>query len=349
MPSRSDGAFTFDWTKFFPRAAARCVLAMAALIAAGIGSGHALQGMEAAAGAFSVGFGSFHELHKSRIAPLLYASAGMCLSSWVGTVAGNSTLAVILAATLGGIAYAMVAALSPAISYVGLQCVVWLVISSAYPATGVHALQRGLLVLGGGLLQTATISTLWRVERNVTPLAPGSGQDDADPLRHLRQALATDRQIALYMLRAALTLLFSATLWRWRQSADGYWIPMTAVVVLRPNFRQTTQRTMARIIGTLAGAAVSTLLVALLRPGPWVVTALIVLFSWLAYSLLYVNYSAYAACLTAYVVFLVTFAGLPGLEVIRLRTVNTAMGGLIALGLMLIFGVLHRDATAEVR
>lgn len=343
----AEGAFKFYWANFFPRAAGRCAVTMAVSLAVGLITGHAVQGMEAAAGAFSVGFGSFHEVRKSRIAPMLYASVGMCFSSWIGTIAGNSVPGVILVAALGGIVYAMLSALSPGVSYVGLQCVVWMVISSAYPASGIHALQRGSLVLAGGLLQTLMVVTLWRIEHTVTPAAGGTGHDDSEPLGVIRQALTTNRQISFYVLRAALTLSISAAVWHWRALPNGYWIPMTAGIVMKPDFRQTMQRGIARITGTLIGAALATMFVAALRPGPWIMTGLVVLFAWLAYCFLYVNYAAYAACLTAYVVFILTFAGLPGMEVVYLRALNTVIGGSIALALTMLFSLFETRVGAE--
>ncbi len=52
----------------------------------------------AASGAVSVGFGSYQELGGSRTAPMLFATLGMCISSWIGTLAGQS-----LPATIAGL------------------------------------------------------------------------------------------------------------------------------------------------------------------------------------------------------------------------------------------------------
>ena len=40
----------------------------------------------------------------------------------------------------------------------------------------------------------------------------------------------------------------------------GYWIPMTVVIVLKPNFGGTLQRSVQRITGTILGALLAALL-----------------------------------------------------------------------------------------
>jgi len=45
---------------------------------------------------------------------------------------------------------------------------------------------------------------------------------------------------------------------------NGYWVPMTVLLILRPAARETAAR--ARLLGTLCGMGLLTLLMALLRP-----------------------------------------------------------------------------------
>ncbi|HEX3354611.1 MAG TPA: hypothetical protein VHS34_17460 [Terriglobales bacterium] len=167
----------FDWAKFQPRAASLCVPAIALSLTVGIGAGHPRQGVMAAAGAFSVGFGSFQELRRSRRAPMLLAAAVMCVSSWIGALAGLSNTGAVLACTFWGYLYGTVWTLSPGVAWIALQGVIWLVISTAYPVHGVGALTRGSFVLAGGLLQMLFVLGFWRTSGSVTPAFGGAGQD----------------------------------------------------------------------------------------------------------------------------------------------------------------------------
>jgi hypothetical protein len=318
----------FDWTKFLPKAALRCVPAIAIPLIVGISVGHPRQGLMAAAGAFTVGFGTFQELRGSRITPLLAAAIGMCVSSWVGSVAGHSDVSIILISALWGFLYGTVWNLSPGVAWTGLQCVIWLVISTAYPQSGVQALERGSFMLAGGLLQMAIIIVIRQVTGTMNPLLGGSSTPEENAI--VSNAWGASRGMRLQAFRAAIVLAASAAAYRFLALPNGYWIPMTAAIVMRPMLIQTFQRGLARILGTLAGAVVATVIASLLRPQPWILVTLVLIFVWACYMVIFVNYALFAICLTTYVVFVLALAGLPETGLIAHRTINTLLGGGIA-------------------
>jgi hypothetical protein len=67
---------------------------------------------------------------------MLYAAIGMCVSSWIGTMAGLSDVGAVLASAVWGLVYGTVWTVSPGAAWIAQQCLVWLVISTAYPASG---------------------------------------------------------------------------------------------------------------------------------------------------------------------------------------------------------------------
>lgn len=319
---------TFDWSKFHPRPALVCIPAVALPLIIGIGTGHATQGMMATAGAFSVGFGSFQELRHSRLAPMLVAAIGMCISSWIGTLAGLSSIATILVSAIWGLLYGSVWTLSPGTAWTALQCLIWLVISTAFPRSGLQALTRGSFVLAGGLLQVSFVLALWRIQGKVTPVAGGSTPEESRIVSH---AMNADWGRRLQAIRAAIILAIASAAYRYLLLPIGYWIPMTAAIVTKPELRQTFQRGIARVLGTVAGAALATLIATGLKPLPWILAGLVVIFAAASYTLIYVNYAAFAVCVTAYVVFILTLAGLPESQLIQHRVLNTLLGGGVAL------------------
>lgn len=111
---------------------------------------------------------------------------------------------------------------------------------------------------------------------------------------------------------------------------------ITLLIVLKPDARQTYARAAARIVGTIAGVALATLIAMTLRPGAIELAALVVLFAWLSYAFLYANYAVYAMCITGYVVFLLSFGGLPERTVVIARAVNTLIGGLLGVAVYLL-------------
>lgn len=326
-----------EWNKFHPRTALRCMPAIALALLVGSLTGHAEWGIMAASGAVSVGFGSYQELGGSRTAPMLFATLGMCISSWIGTLAGQSFSATIAVTALWGFLYVSISALGPGQQWIALQSAIWMIISTAYPAPGLHALTRGAFVLAGGLLQFACVRFFWWVEGRHTPVMASAQPTGACSENHITDVLRPQTCLFLDALRAALTLGVAAALYRTLKIPNGYWIPMTAAIVLRADMRQSITRGLARMTGTILGTVLATIAASLLRPGPLVLSVLVLLFVWCACSLLWVNYAMFVVPLTAYVVTLLALAGLPEPFVIRHRLLNTLLGGLISLLIHLIF------------
>jgi uncharacterized membrane protein YccC len=114
----------------------------------------------------------------------------------------------------------------------------------------------------------------------------------------------------------------------WHRS---YWLPMTIVLVLKPEFTTTFSRGLLRIGGTIAGLFLAT---ALFRFLPDTVTVQIVLIFGFTLLLRWVgpaNYGIFAAAVSALVVLLIAITGVSPKELIWARGINTAAGGALAL------------------
>ena len=324
----------FDSSKLDLRTALSCIPAVAVPLIAGFWFGHR-QALVAAGGAMSVGFGSWQRISRSKTVPLLYASFGMSLAAALGTLVGNSGLAV--AATIGawGFLCGVLWALDAGAWWVCLQCAIALLIAAAFAGGLANAALRGCLVLTGGLLQTL-VALILQPEAG-EPAAGAQAQRVSwrppglrRALRRLRPHIAPQSPAFRYGVRLAVTLALCAGITRSLNVRQWYWVPMTALLVLKPDLQQTLTRGVARIAGTLIGAAIATLIAATLRPDPPVLVALVLVSAALCYTLLNVNYAAYAIAITAYVAFLLALVGLPELVVVRARVVYTALGGLCA-------------------
>jgi hypothetical protein len=319
------------------RGAALCLPAVALPLVLGVVLRRPQAGLMVAAGAFSVGFGSFQQFGRSRRLPMLVAAATICLSSWIGTLAGGSLPAVLVLSAAWGAAYGLAGAAGPAAAWLALQCLIWLVISMAYPSHGTGALVRGSCALAGGLLQILVVWTAWWATRNV-PALPGPAPAAAGT------ASAEHRWRAVH---TALVLVAATALARWLPVGNSYWIPVTAAIVTRPELRQTFERGLARSLGTLAGAAIATLVARGLHPHVTALSGLVLVFAAAAYVMLFVNYATFAACVTAYVVFLLTLAGAPEKTLVAHRIVDTLLGaGLAWIGHAL-FAPAERRAAAR--
>ena len=113
---------------------------------------------------------------------------------------------------------------------------------------------------------------------------------------------------------------------------NSYWLPMTALIVTKPDFYRTYTSSLGRVFGTFAGIGVASLLTHAFHPGLPVLVGLVLAFAWATFAWQKVNYALFSCALTAFIVFLVAIAGLPETAVTANRLLDTALGTLIALG-----------------
>jgi uncharacterized membrane protein YccC len=134
-----------------------------------------------------------------------------------------------------------------------------------------------------------------------------------------------------HAVRLAACVALGDTLGRsfdWRRS---YWIPMTVVVVLKPEFATTFSRGILRIAGTIAGVLLATALFHFLPIHTVMEIVLIGLFMFLMRWVGPANYGVFALAVSALVVLLLAVNGVSPKEVIAARGVNTVLGGALAL------------------
>ena len=151
-----------------------------------------------------------------------------------------------------------------------------------------------------------------------------------DALMTLRANLTMDSETFRHALRVAATAAVACAAYRLFQLPRGYWIPMTAVLVLRPEFTDTFARALARIAGTILGAAAATVMVTVADPGPAMLTLLVLMFVWGCYAFSRMNYVLFATCLTGYVVFILMLGGVAEMTAATARALDTAAGGVFA-------------------
>jgi uncharacterized membrane protein YccC len=489
-----------DWSQFEPLPALRCTCGVAIPLVLGVASGWPSVGVFGAVGAVSVGFGSFQGAYRGRVAVMLWAAAGMATSIVLGSLAGNGAVAATLVAALWGFVSGWVVALGPAASFVGLQSAVGAIVAQGFTATSSDAILRGLVVFGGGLIQTVLVVLVWPLRRypaeraavaaiyrslaayaaeipspETTPPEPNTlvaaGAtlrdpqpfarandllafralvDEAERVRASLAALATqhqrlkasgDRQgleastglakeascvlleigravgagvdpdetpscwaaidahaavlsqdlmaadvlrrrlqaawrtsgvlnadlsprpepggvrtVALLRLppvgdalntlranlsfesaafrhgvRLAATLGATTALYHAFSLPRGYWISLTALIVLKPEFQDTFARGVGRVAGTLLGATLATLVAATLHPTHAMLVLLLLACVWAGYALFRINYAVFSVCITGYVVFLMVLAGIDQSTVVTYRILDTALGGAAAL------------------
>lgn len=321
-----------DWEAAEWRASLLCLPAIAIGLIGALAAGHRFAAVVIAGSAQSVGFGAFQRPLWFRGGPMVLATLGMALSAAAGEVAANVPWAMLVLVTFWAFCYGISGAISSPASWVGQQCCIFLVVSSAVPGTPDQAGWRAAGVLAGGFLQFLCILLLWR-------FLPPARTTYSDPVIHLpgwqRRAVLRNLTLRSAIFRYALLLALTGLVAEWiaqrMHFPNAYWIPMTALIIMKPDVLMTTARSIARIGGTFVGAALATLVAMTLRPdGIWL-SLLIVISMYLAYALQNVNYALYAIPLTAYIAFILAVGRTPEASTAAHRVVATAIAGLVAI------------------
>jgi uncharacterized membrane protein YccC len=139
-------------------------------------------------------------------------------------------------------------------------------------------------------------------------------------------------------------IIARATDWR-----RAYWIPMTVVLLLRPDFAGTFSRGLQRIAGTIVGLVLATAAFHF-SPETVVVQAALIgscvfLLRWLGPA----NYGLFAMGVTAAIVLMLALTGVAPKVLIQARAIDTLIGGVLALSVYALWPTPEpvEDALAE--
>jgi uncharacterized membrane protein YccC len=168
--------------------------------------------------------------------------------------------------------------------------------------------------------------------RGGTPVFLELPQRAAMAARQLESALRTPSSAAFrHAVRLAVILAIAEALGHVLPWQRGYWITLTAVVVLRPDYASTAQRGLARVGGTALGVMVSGLLLSAFHPAGAVLAVLVAIATWAAYTTFAASYALYSFAVTAIVVLLLTPLGGNELTTVADRGLDTIVGGVLAM------------------
>jgi uncharacterized membrane protein (TIGR01666 family) len=140
-----------------------------------------------------------------------------------------------------------------------------------------------------------------------------------------------------HSLRLAIVILVGFSVGLYFSFENAYWIILTIVVIMRPNYGLTKDRSKQRIIGTLIGAVIALGIISVTKNQ--VVYGILGLFSLtLAFSLLQRNYRTAAVFITLSIIFIYALLKPDVFNVIQFRVIDTVLGaGLAALGNLILW------------
>ncbi len=143
------------------------------------------------------------------------------------------------------------------------------------------------------------------------------------------QNLTIKSTIFRHSLRLTFAIVFAFILGTFFDITNTYWILLTIVVILRPNYGLTKERSKKRVIGTLIGAVVAISIV-LITQNTTIYAVLSIISLTLAFSLIQQNFTSAAAFITISVIFLYGLIHPDAFSVIQYRVIDTVIGAAIA-------------------
>jgi hypothetical protein len=328
-----------DWGQLMPARALELMPALVIVLGAGLLAENPRVAAVAVSGAFTVGFGTFQQFTKHRVAPMLSAWVGIGGAAFLGTLAGNSTTTMTLAAMVFAFWCGLLPALGMGAFWIGQQCAFFLFVAGAYPGGVDQGLGRAGLVMAGGLVQIVSYTIVVSLERNPMPgLSPHHVLADvAIALSGLRFHVRLRSPYFAFALRCAAALGVAVVAERLLAIPNGYWVAMTALLLMRPDFQDVLPRSLGRIGGTIAGVGLATAAAHVLALGDETLAILVVACAFLSFTTLRLNYGVFALFATGYVVFLLVLAGVAEAQVAAARIESTALGAAIAVAAQLDF------------
>ncbi len=331
----SPDTLVFPWAKRTPLRGLLSTIAIAAALILGHITGHASAGSIAAGAAFTVGFAVFHEAMASTLLSMAVVTVSIASATLAGSLGASREWLVLGLCVLAAVNYGLLSGLGATSGWIGQQGAVFVIIASGFNHGRHYAVGRASMVLLGGAMQMVVYAVAKLLQRSDTAPRPPflrqlhtrSGQ----LWRGLRAELQWSADTTGYVLRLAVVLLVTTAIYQRLPYGNGYWAPMTALLVLRPEWSGTLSRSIARLVGTLAGAGFLLLLsheTTLSNPELF---ACVLVFAWCCFFLQAVNYAVFSFCLTLYVVFSFRLGGFSQPAAAHLRLINTAIGGCVAL------------------
>ncbi|MGC4105357.1 MAG: FUSC family protein [Thermomicrobiales bacterium] len=179
---------------------------------------------------------------------------------------------------------------------------------------------------------TPNPSTIWRVTRVHL----------AEARTTLSANLTTDSAAFRHAIRLSTCIVSASVAAILLDLHHGYWAPMAATIILRPQFGITMSRGIGRLIGTAFGLGLGTAVMILLPSGTLATLMALIVFAFCFRLLAPSNNVLATTMISAWVVALLTLVDVPPETAIVDRGTATLLGGGIALGLFLIWPTWER-------
>ena len=149
-------------------------------------------------------------------------------------------------------------------------------------------------------------------------------------LEPLQDNLTFHSVLFRHALRLAIVATIAEVLASILHLSTGYWITLTAVVALKPNYGGTSQTTLQRVLGTVLGGIIGIAIVTLIH-NSWIIGGCLLLLIVTAVAVRPLSFSLFITLLTPAIILLLNVTSKGGWQIGVLRIADSLAGGLLAL------------------
>lgn len=323
------GAAHVERTRITWRAPLRAAIVTTAICGLAIWAGDDPLAIPLTVGALFAGIADMAEAPGQRMRSMLWTTLWIAVGGVIGGLVSDDLVPRIILIGVIGAACGYAGALGRLGTLVGVLTLVVTTIATGVPESRVSALQWGVLLLLGGLVQTA-ITIAPDVLRRRRELIAEPPPRQAARTR-LREHLHGDDPLLRHAVRLAVAMPVATILAAMTGWPHAYWIPLTVAWLSKPNQDGFGSRILARLLGTVAGIAASVLLIDALRLPTFGFAVLVGAGSFLAIAFLSANYAVAVTGITGVVMALFTLIGDPVAETAVARIEATIVGSLIVI------------------
>lgn len=149
------------------------------------------------------------------------------------------------------------------------------------------------------------------------------------PISTLIQNISLSSTIFRHSLRLTVAIILGGIAGKFLPFQNVYWILMTIIIIMRPGYGLTKQRSIQRAIGTVVGGIIAFSILSLL-PNHLLLSILAILCMFLGFAFAQTNYTVSATFVTMYIVCIYGILTTDYLYVIQFRVIDTLTGASIA-------------------
>lgn len=257
---------------------------------------------------------------------MLWTTAILMVAVTLGSALSNLTLIAVIASGIVAFIGGAVGFLGRRAAVGGLLGLVLFVIYIGVPVSLDDAFTSGALVGLGGFLQTvaAVVMGIVRKQHRSIPL-------QAPPRPALSDLRRGDHRFLRHGIRLAIVIMIATSISESISLPHPYWLPMSVAWMSKPDHDGTVVRIVHRLVGTMVGLLIASLLVVIFQPNGASFLPIALLGAAVAIAFIWANYAIAVTGVTIWVVALFGMVGDPVVETMDIRLLATVAAAALVL------------------